>query len=96
VAVAIASGLADCGLGVRSAANALGLDFVPIEHEDYDLVFRRDFYASAVGQAVLEAMRSEVFRAAVMGLGGYAVERSGTVKSGEGASRRRTEQRRKG
>jgi len=96
VAVAIASGLADCGLGVRSAANALGLDFIPIEHEDYDLVLRRDFYASAVGQAVLEAMRSEVFRAAVMGLGGYAVERSGTVKSGEGASRRRTEQRRKG
>ncbi len=96
VAVAIASGLADCGLGVRSAANALGLDFIPIEHEDYDLVFRRDFYASGTGQAVLDAMRSDDFRAAVWRLGGYKVDRSGTVKSGEGASRRRTEKRRKG
>jgi len=86
VAVAIASGLADCGLGVHSAANALGLDFIPIEHEDYDLVFRRDFFASDVGQALLEAMRSEGFRAAVMRLGGYAVERSGTVKSGAGGA----------
>jgi len=49
-------------------------------------VFRRDVFESAVGQAVLEAMRSEGFRTAVMRLGGYAVERSGTVKSGAGAA----------
>jgi putative molybdopterin biosynthesis protein len=80
VAVAIASGLADCGLGVRSAANALGLDFVPIEREDYDLVFRRDFYGSAPGAALLAAMRSDHFRNAVVQLGGYDVTRTGMVK----------------
>jgi putative molybdopterin biosynthesis protein len=80
VAVAVASGLADCGLGVRSAANALGLDFIPIEKEDYDLVFRRDFYVSNTGQALLAAMRSDRFREAVTRLGGYDVTRTGTAK----------------
>ena len=80
VAVAVASGLADCGLGVRSAANALGLDFVPIEKEEYDLVLRRDFYASAMGQALLAAVRSDEFRQAVVRLGGYDVRHTGELK----------------
>lgn len=86
VAVAVVSGLADCGLGVRSAANALGLDFVPIEREEYDLVFRRDFYQSALGQALLAAIRSPAFRQAVVRLGGYDVASSGTVKLGPDAA----------
>jgi putative molybdopterin biosynthesis protein len=84
VAVAVASGLADCGLGVRSAANALGLDFLPIEREEYDLVFRRDFYLSEPGQALLAALRSDDFREAVTRLGGYHTEQTGTVKLGPG------------
>ena len=86
VAVAVASGLADCGLGVHSAANALGLDFIPVEKEDYDLVFRRDFYESATGQALLTAMRSPSFRDAVARLGGYDMGHSGAVKLGPDAS----------
>ncbi len=77
VAVAVASGLADCGLGVRSAANALGLDFIPVEKEEYDLVFRRDFSASPMGQALLAAIRSNDFRQAVQRLGGYDVSKTG-------------------
>ncbi len=50
VAVAIASGLADTGLGIKSAAKALGLDFVPIEREEYDLVFLKEFYHGELGQ----------------------------------------------
>jgi putative molybdopterin biosynthesis protein len=86
VAVAVASGLADCGLGVHSAANALGLDFVPVEKEEYDLVFRRDFYESASGQLLLAAMRSPSFREAVKRLGGYEVERSGMLQLGPGSA----------
>ncbi len=83
VAVAVASGLADCGLGVRAAANALGLDFVPIEKEEYDLVFRRDFFGSDMGRALLAAVRSDEVRQAVLRLGGYDLRRTGTVKVGE-------------
>ena len=87
VAVAVASGLADCGLGVQSAANALGLDFVSVEREEYDVVLRRDFFAGSHGQALIEAMRSTAFRTAVTALGGYDVRHSGEIKIAPGASR---------
>jgi len=80
VAVAVASGLADCGLGVKSAAVALGLDFVPVAREEYDLVFRRDFFESIASRTVLDVIRSDGFRSAVEALGGYDAGRSGTVK----------------
>ncbi len=38
VAAAVASGRADCGLGVTAAARALDLDFIPLFTERYDLV----------------------------------------------------------
>jgi len=38
IAAAVASGRADCGLGIAAAAHALALDFVPLFKERYDLV----------------------------------------------------------
>jgi putative molybdopterin biosynthesis protein len=81
VAVAVASGLADAGLGIRQAASALALDFVPVEVEDYDLVMLDDFAASELGRLVLEAIRSEDFAAAVGSLAGYDTSTSGTEKT---------------
>ena len=40
VAAAVLSGRAHTGLAVRAAACALGLDFVPVGVEEYDLVIR--------------------------------------------------------
>jgi putative molybdopterin biosynthesis protein len=80
VAVAIASGLADTGLGIKSAAKALELDFVPIEREEYDLVFLKDFYHSELGQKLATVIRSEAFKQAVMALDGYDTKKTGTVK----------------
>jgi len=80
VAVAVQSGLADAGLGIASAAAALGLGFVPLAREDYDLVLRADFAASAMGRALLAAARSSAFRAAVAPLPGYDTSRSGVAK----------------
>ncbi|HWP60326.1 MAG TPA: molybdopterin biosynthesis protein [Candidatus Acidoferrales bacterium] len=79
VAAAIVSGLADVGLGVRSAANALGLDFVPLANEQYDLAFARAFFDNEKGQRLLEIIRSDCFRSAVESLGGYNARRSGEV-----------------
>ena len=80
VAVAVRSELVDVGLGVKSAAAALGLDFVPIEREDYDLVLRADFAESAAGHALLSVIRGDAFRAAVAKLSGYDTARSGERK----------------
>jgi putative molybdopterin biosynthesis protein len=80
VAVAVASGLVDTGLGIKSAAKALGLDFVPVEREEYDLVFLKDFFASDLGQKLVEVIRSEAFKQAVKRLDGYDTAKTGTVK----------------
>jgi len=94
VAVAVASGLADAGLGIRQAAVALGLDFLPLEVEDYDLVLLRTFAEADMGQRLLAAVRSPEFAAAVGRLAGYSTERTGVEKPLGPAARARTRPRR--
>ncbi len=79
VAVAVASGLADVGLGVLSAARALGLDFIPVGEEQYDLIFLRSFFESDGGRNLLDVISAEGFRRAVEALGGYDAGRSGEI-----------------
>jgi putative molybdopterin biosynthesis protein len=81
VAVAVASGLADTGLGVKSAAKALGLDFVLIEREEYDVVFLKDFFDSDMGQTLVEVIRSSGFKEAVEKLDGYDTSQTGKMKT---------------
>jgi putative molybdopterin biosynthesis protein len=79
VGVAVVSGLADVGLGVRSAANALGLDFIPVGKEQYDILFLRSFYDSEKGEKLLEAVRSDDFKRTVDALGGYDARSAGEI-----------------
>ncbi len=79
VAVSISSGLSDVGLGVRSAANALGLEFIPVGQEQYDLLLLRGFLESELGQRLLEIIRCDEFRRAVERLGGYDASKSGEI-----------------
>lgn len=79
VAVAVASGLADTGLGIRSAADALGLDFIPVGDEQYDLLLLRSFYESPSGATLLEVLRSEEFKLAMQSLGGYDTGATGEI-----------------
>lgn len=79
VAVAIASGLADASLGVRSAADALGLDFMPVGQEQYDLLFLRSFFESERGERLRAIVCSDSFRKAVEVLGGYDAGSSGEM-----------------
>ena len=71
VAAAVAAGRADAGLGVLSAARALGLDFVPIAREPYDLVLDLTRMDDPVLRPLWELMASTEFRTAVEALGGY-------------------------
>jgi putative molybdopterin biosynthesis protein len=80
VGVAVASGLADAGLGVRAAAQALGLDFIPVASEQYDLLFQRVFFESERGAELMEVIRSEAFKRAVSVLGGYDTANAGQIR----------------
>jgi len=79
VAIAVASQLADVGLGVKSAAQALGLDFIPVGEEQYDLLFLRSFFDADHGAKLLQTIRSTDFRKAVEALGGYDARASGEI-----------------
>jgi len=79
VAVAVASGLAEVGLGVRSAAAALGLDFIPVGEEQYDLLFLQSFLDSEKGRRLMEVIGSEGFRNAVEAPGGYDARGAGRI-----------------
>jgi putative molybdopterin biosynthesis protein len=79
VAVAVLSGAADVGLGIYAAARALGLDFIPVVTEKYDLLMRADFFESRRGRILLEAIGSTAFQRRVAALGGYDTEGMGKV-----------------
>jgi len=79
VAVAVASGRADCGLGIAAAAQALELDFIPLYEERYDLVVPFQFYDSALMQPVWQILHDRKFRQAVAAMPGYTVQRMGEL-----------------
>jgi putative molybdopterin biosynthesis protein len=79
VGVAIASDLADMGLGVRAAATALGLDFLSVASEQYDLLIARPFYESERGAKLMRIICSAGFKQAVAELGGYDPTRAGEI-----------------
>jgi len=71
VASAIATEIADAGLGISAAAKALGLGFVPIVEERYDLAIPEKFLSTSNMNILLEIMTSNTFRERVEALGGY-------------------------
>ncbi|MDP6560615.1 MAG: substrate-binding domain-containing protein, partial [Candidatus Binatia bacterium] len=79
VAVAVASDLADVGMGILSAARALGLEFIPVGQEQYDLLFLRSFYESDKGRKLMEIVGSDPFKKAVSALGGYDPRSAGVI-----------------
>jgi len=79
VAAAVASGRADCGLGIAAAAEALGLDFVPLFQERYDLVILKEYAESDLLAPLFAVLERTDFRAAVAALPGYDVSVMGNL-----------------
>jgi putative molybdopterin biosynthesis protein len=79
VAVAVQSGAADCGLGIAAAARALGLDFIPLEKERYDLVIPRKHYVSEMLRPLLDLVHGQKLRRAIAELDGYDVTHMGEI-----------------
>ncbi len=71
VAAAVAAGRANCGMGVRAAARAFDLDFVPVTREPYDLVLNPESLQLPVLDPLWELLGSAGFQSAVEELGGY-------------------------
>ncbi|MEW8969667.1 molybdopterin biosynthesis protein [Mesobacillus jeotgali] len=61
------------GLGIFPAARAMGLDFIPVSDENYDLLMTKAFFESEKGIWLRNVIQSESFKADVAKIGGYAV-----------------------
>ena len=77
VAVAVLSGSADAGLGIYAAAKALGLDFIPVVTEAYDLVIPAEHFATENIRTLLDVIVSAEFKRRVEALGGYGTQHTG-------------------
>jgi putative molybdopterin biosynthesis protein len=80
VASAVLTGLADTGLAVYSSAKALGLDFIVVTNERYDLAIPYELIDTEMIQIILKIIRKdEEFRKTVESLGGYDTRDMGRV-----------------
>jgi putative molybdopterin biosynthesis protein len=79
VAAAVASGRADCGLGIAAAAQALDLDFIPLFQERYDLVIPKEYAQGELLAPLFGLLSDGEFRQAVSRLMGYHVSVMGTL-----------------
>lgn len=79
VAAAVASGRADCGLGIPAAAQALDLDFVPLFDERYDLVIPTLQAESSLLAPLFSVLADPAFRQAVAALPGYDITPMGNL-----------------
>jgi molybdate-binding protein/DNA-binding transcriptional regulator YhcF (GntR family) len=80
VAGAVAAGRADVGLGIRAAAHALGLGFVLLARERYELALHPASAERAGVRQLLATLRSAEFTAAVAALAGYDTRETGRVR----------------
>jgi excisionase family DNA binding protein len=79
LAMALAEGRADVGLGIEAVARQFKLDFTPLVEERFDLLVWRKAWFDPPFQNLLALCRSEKFRARAKSFGGYDVAEFGTV-----------------
>ena len=78
---AVASGSADVALGIAIAAQAQGLDFVPLVQESYHLVCLKSALQEPAIAALLEVLQSPAWQDRLAGIAGYTPSHCGEVLS---------------
>jgi len=79
VAMAVLSGAADVGLGIFSAAKMLGLEFIHITKERYDLIIPKENLSAPPIISLLEVIRSPKFKESISQMGGYDTKETGKI-----------------
>lgn len=74
VAALVASGNADCGLGIYSAAKMYDLDFIPVSTEEYDFLINTKAENSEAVKAFFEILESDELKQRLEQMGGYSFE----------------------
>lgn len=79
VATAVAEGRADAGIGTVAPARSLGLEFLPLVWERYDLVTTDEAFYHRPAQTFFETIKSDWLRDLVAKLPGYDAKQTGLL-----------------
>ncbi|MED1865818.1 helix-turn-helix transcriptional regulator [Fictibacillus nanhaiensis] len=79
VASAVSAGLADVGVGSEKAAKTVGIDFIPLILERYDLVILKTPNTENLITIVKEILSSKQFQLEVNSLGDYDTSQTGKI-----------------
>jgi excisionase family DNA binding protein len=79
VATAVAEGRADVGIGTQAPSHALGLAFVPLAWERYDLVTTDEAFYHRPTQTFFEMIKSDWLRQLIDTLPGYQARQTGLL-----------------
>jgi putative molybdopterin biosynthesis protein len=71
----VQTGHADVALGLRAAARQFELDFIPLFHERYDIVFTKE--QSTMLSPILDMLQTSAFRRGIEALTGYETMHTG-------------------
>ena len=79
VAAAVSSEDIDAGMGIKPAADAMGLDFVEVGVEEYDFAIRKKDLELPEVKAFIEVLRSDEFHNKLDEMGGYGYHQAGRI-----------------
>jgi putative molybdopterin biosynthesis protein len=79
VAGAVSRGEADVGVGIEKAARIVGVEFIPLIKERYDLVMIKSDRNEPYIQAILSILRSASYRNELEAITGYDLSQTGQV-----------------
>lgn len=80
IASAVSRGEADIGIGnEKSGLQVKGIDFIPLQQENYELIIKKEDIHKSNFQAVLSVINSEEFKMELEGIGGYVLTDTGKI-----------------
>ncbi len=79
VASKVANGEADVGIGMEKAAHIVGVDFIPLIKERYDLVILKTPQNDELIDRLREIVQSDAFQKELKAVGGYDLSQTGQI-----------------
>ncbi|MFP4020646.1 MAG: molybdopterin biosynthesis protein [Halanaerobium sp.] len=79
-AAAVGRGTADAALGIRSAAEVMDVDFLPLTEENYDIIFKEEILDDPRIKNLIELINQEEIKSEIKKLGGYQCKDTGKIR----------------
>lgn len=79
VGIEVLSGRADAAIGIKAVASMLGLDFIPLRWERYDLLIPKSFFFEKNIQRLFGILQGREFKKLARRFDGYELKDSGKV-----------------